>query len=103
MTHPITFNPVLGTPRTEAMLGDQLVGIVSRYPYSGSDFGTVQATWQMRLPVKGAIPMSKPATTMLQARKLLLLAIAQWHQEADEQRYSRMIEDLRAQAEGETQ
>ena len=101
MTGPITFNPIPGTPRIEAMLGTQLVGIVSRYPYTGSSFGKVEATYQLRLPVKGAIPMAAPTASLKAAIRLLLIKLAEWHEAADAERYAEMIIALRAQAEGE--
>lgn len=97
---PVTFTETSGG-KLEAFVGQMLVGIVAPYPYSGSDFGSTQATYQIRLPVKGAIPMQRPAATMEAAKRLLLTCLAKWFEESDPERFKPMIADLWKQVEME--
>lgn len=100
MSDPVTFVSTLGG-RLEAFIGTQLVGFVAPYTAGGTALGRVEATCQMRLPIKGAIELPKHMTSIIAARRTLLTRLADWHAEADPVRYAGMILALRAQAEGE--
>jgi hypothetical protein len=101
MSDPVTF-AILANGRIEALLGNTLVGIVAPYADAGGRLlGSVEAIWQMLLPVRGAMPTTKGATSMAGARRTLLHHLADWHEDADPVRYAGMILALRAQAEGE--
>ena len=97
---PVTFTEG-PTGRIEAFIGTQLVGLISPWRGDGTTLGKVAATYQMRLPVKGAIELNRPMTSLVGARRTLLIRLAEWHEEADATLYAPMIAALRAQAEVE--
>jgi len=80
---PITFaTDQLG--RTEARLGDRLVGMIETWPAPAgkSYFGTVRAVYQIYLPIDGAVPMKRPASSVIAARRGLLQWLACWFVDA---------------------
>jgi len=75
---PITFaTDQLG--RTEARLGDRLVGMIETWPAPrGKSFGEIRAVYQIYLPIDGAVPMKRPASSVIAARRGLLQWLAVW-------------------------
>jgi hypothetical protein len=82
MTDPIAFvTDHLG--RTEARLGERLVGMIETWPPAQhSALDTVRAVYQIYLPIDGAVPAKRPASSMIRARRGLLLWLAVWFIEA---------------------
>lgn len=82
MSDPVTFaTDQLG--RTEARLGDRLVGMIETWPPpAGKDLGTVRAVYQIYLPIDGAVPGKRPASSVRAARRGLLQWLAGWFVDA---------------------
>lgn len=82
MSDPVVFaTDQLG--RTEARMGERLVGMIETWPpAAGKDFGNVRAIYQIYLPIDGASPSKRPASSVEAARRGLLQWLAGWFVDA---------------------
>ena len=70
---PVLFVTHTSGRRIEAMLGNNIVGVIMLIPE-----GRVAAYYDMRLPMEGKYKLPHPASSIVLAKRNLLIRIAEW-------------------------